>query len=51
MRKGVLHFVEGKMVHELHAGDHLTLGPPSNCRYENRQKTECIYLVMLTRSR
>jgi len=51
MRKGVLHFVEGNAVHELRSGDHLTLGPPSNCRYENRQKTECSYLVMLTRSR
>ena len=51
MRKGVLHFVEGKTVHELRAGDHLTLGPPSNCRYENRQRTECVYTVMLVRSR
>jgi DNA-binding XRE family transcriptional regulator len=51
MRKGVLHFVEGKTVHELRSGDHLTLGPPTNCRYENRQKTECVYLVMLTRTR
>ena len=51
MRKGVLHFVEGNTVHELRAGDHLTLGPPSNCRYENRHKTECVYVVMLVRSR
>jgi len=51
MRKGVLHFVEGKAVHELHAGDHLTLGPPSDCRYENRQRKECTYTVMLVRSR
>jgi len=51
MRKGVLHFIEGKTVHELRAGDHLTLGPPSNCRYENRQRTECVYTVMLVRSR
>jgi transcriptional regulator with XRE-family HTH domain len=50
IRKGVLHFSEGKLLHVLRAGDHLTLGSPSECIFRNRGKTECVYLVMLTRS-
>ncbi len=48
--KGVLHFTEGKALHVMYRGDHLTLGPPSNCTFTNRQKTECTYVVALVRS-
>jgi transcriptional regulator with XRE-family HTH domain len=48
--RGTLHFAEGAVVHVLRRGDHLTLGPPSDCMFENRQKSACIYVVMLVRS-
>ncbi|MGO9450238.1 MAG: helix-turn-helix domain-containing protein [Candidatus Binataceae bacterium] len=50
MRQGVLHFLEGELLHVLRRGDHLTLGAPANCAFENRQKTACVYVVMLVRS-
>ena len=50
VQRGILHFTEGKLTHELRSGDHLTLGTPQDCVFENRQKTACIYLVMLVRS-
>src|SRR5258708_4915171 len=49
MLKGRLHFIEGTEVHELHSGDCLQLGSPTDCRFENRQRTGCIYLVVVAR--
>jgi len=50
MRQGVLHFLEGELPHVLRRGDHLTLGSPANCAFENRQTTACVYVVVLVRS-
>ena len=50
MLRGTLHFTEGAVVHVLRRGDHLTLGPPSDCTFENREKSACVYLVMVVRS-
>jgi len=50
MLRGTLHFTEGAVVHGLRRGDHLTLGPPSDCTFENRDKSACVYVVMLVRS-
>jgi transcriptional regulator with XRE-family HTH domain len=50
MLRGTLHFTEGPVVHVLRRGDHLTLGPPSDCTFENHDKNACVYLVMLVRS-
>lgn len=47
--KGTLHFIEGREVHELRSGDCLQLGSPMNCAFENRQRTACVYLVILAR--
>lgn len=49
MLKGTLHFTEGAEIHELHSGDCLQLGAPTNCRFENRQRTGCVYLVIVAR--
>ena len=50
MLRGTLDFAEGATVHVLRRGDHLTLGPPSNCTFENRQKSACVYVVLLVRT-
>ena len=50
MLRGILHFTEGALIHVLRRGDHLTLGPPSDCSFENHDKSACIYVVMLVRS-
>jgi transcriptional regulator with XRE-family HTH domain len=50
VQRGILHFSEGKLTHELRSGDHLTLETPQHCVFENRQRTACVYLVMLVRS-
>jgi transcriptional regulator with XRE-family HTH domain len=47
--KGTLQFIEGTEVHELRRGDCLQLGSPTDCRFENRQRTGCIYLVVVAR--
>jgi transcriptional regulator with XRE-family HTH domain len=49
MLKGTLHFIEGADIHELRAGDCLQLGSPCDCRFENRQKTACVYVVVVAR--
>jgi transcriptional regulator with XRE-family HTH domain len=49
MLKGRLHFIEGAEIHELSSGDCLQLGSPADCRFENRQRTTCIYLVVVAR--
>jgi transcriptional regulator with XRE-family HTH domain len=47
---GALHFHEGPTTHRLAAGDCLSLGPPSDCAYENPSATdEVTYLVALSR--
>lgn len=50
MLRGTLHFTEGAVIHILRRGDHLTLGPPSDCTVENRDKSACVYVIMLVRS-
>jgi transcriptional regulator with XRE-family HTH domain len=47
MLKGRLHFIEGAQIHELCSGDCLQLGSPADCRFENRQRTACAYLVVV----
>jgi len=49
MLKGTLHFIEGREIHKLRRGDCLQLGIPRDCRFENRQKGECMYLVVVAR--
>jgi transcriptional regulator with XRE-family HTH domain len=49
MLNGKLHFIEGTEIHELHSGDCLQLGSPADCRFENRQRTRCTYLVVVAR--
>jgi hypothetical protein len=49
MLKGTLHFIEGAEIHELRDGDCLQLGSPANCRFENRQRKTCEYLVCVAR--
>jgi transcriptional regulator with XRE-family HTH domain len=51
MLKGRLHFVEGAEIHELCSGDCLQLGSPADCRFENRQRTACVYLIVVARHR
>jgi transcriptional regulator with XRE-family HTH domain len=46
---GVLCFLEGDVEHELAAGDCLTVGPPADCVFSNRQRLPCRYLVALSR--
>jgi transcriptional regulator with XRE-family HTH domain len=51
MLRGILHFIEGEETHELHHGDCLQLGPPADCRFENRQRKSCEYLVVVASHR
>jgi transcriptional regulator with XRE-family HTH domain len=46
---GALHFTEGAVTHLLHAGDCLALGAPSDCRFENRSRGWCSYLVVVAK--
>jgi transcriptional regulator with XRE-family HTH domain len=46
---GTLHFTEGNDVHRLRRGDCLQLGTPSNCTFENRERSACCYLVVVSR--
>jgi transcriptional regulator with XRE-family HTH domain len=47
--RGTLHFAEGSEVHTLHRGDCLQLGMPANCIFDNRQRSACCYLVVVSR--
>jgi transcriptional regulator with XRE-family HTH domain len=47
---GELIFVEGAIEHHLKRGDGLELGPPSDCRFENRSRTSCHYVVIVQRT-
>jgi transcriptional regulator with XRE-family HTH domain len=47
--KGALHFTEGPEIHDLRSGDCLQLGSPTDCKFENRQRTLCAYLVIVAR--
>jgi transcriptional regulator with XRE-family HTH domain len=47
--EGVLTFHEGPVIHRLRKGDCLTLGPPSDCRFENATDKRCHYLVAVVR--
>src|SRR5215470_11586787 len=49
--RGILHFIEGEETHELHEGDCLQLGSPADCRFENRQRKGCAYLVVVASHR
>jgi len=51
MLRGILHFIEGEETHELRDGDCLQLGSPTNCRFENRQRKDCVYLVVIASHR
>ena len=46
---GRLTFREGADTHELGAGDCLTLGPPSECTFENATRRTCRYVVAVAR--
>jgi quercetin dioxygenase-like cupin family protein len=46
---GHLRFREGELVHDLHAGDCLQVGPPAPCTFSNPTRRPCRYLVALTR--
>ncbi len=46
---GRLRFEEGAEVHELDAGDCLTLGPPAPCAFVNATAAPCRYLVATVR--
>jgi transcriptional regulator with XRE-family HTH domain len=46
---GRLDFVEGPVVHSMHAGDCLELGAPADCVFRNPGRAACRYLVALTR--
>ncbi|MEK6347423.1 MAG: XRE family transcriptional regulator [Burkholderia sp.] len=46
---GTLVFVEGGERHELHAGDCLEIGPPSDCVFRNDSAASCKYAVVLMR--
>lgn len=48
--EGRLTFREGSEIHELAAGDCLTLGPPADCVFENRTRRTCRYVVAVARS-
>lgn len=47
--EGVLDLAEGPATHRLEAGDCLALGPPADCRFENRTAEPCRYLVIVLR--
>jgi len=46
LQSGELVFQEGDTRHEMHAGDCLELGPPTDCRFINETNETCIYLVV-----
>lgn len=48
--EGALTFVEGEIEHDMLPGDCLALGPPADCRFENRSEAPCRYLVMVMRT-
>jgi transcriptional regulator with XRE-family HTH domain len=48
---GHLRFQEGSVVHHLHTGDCLQLGPPSATTFHNPGTTTCRYLVALVKGR
>jgi transcriptional regulator with XRE-family HTH domain len=50
VQKGVLSLSEGGVRHELHAGDSLGFGPPSEVIYENAGTSPCSYCVILVRT-
>jgi transcriptional regulator with XRE-family HTH domain len=47
--KGRLNFVEGDVVHDLHAGDCLALGSATKCTYKCGGSRPCTYLVVVMR--
>lgn len=47
--RGILHFTEGREIHELRRGDCLQLGAPADCRFENHQQSSCLYLVAIAK--
>lgn len=49
VRAGVLTLTEGTEVHELHPGDCLGFGPPSDVVFANNAPEPCRYVVCLTR--
>jgi transcriptional regulator with XRE-family HTH domain len=49
--EGDLHFREGDVEHELHAGDCLELGAPAPGTYRNGSDRPCRYLVVLSSRR
>ena len=49
MLQGALRFIEGSETHDLRAGDCLELGSPVDCRFENRSRKTCTYLVVVAR--
>ncbi|WP_433162547.1 helix-turn-helix domain-containing protein [Kribbella sp. CA-247076] len=48
---GHLRFHEGSVVHDLHTGDCLQLGPPSPTAFHNPGAVPCRYLVALVKGR
>lgn len=46
---GALRFHEGTDVHDLQAGDCLSLGEPADCAYENVSRRACRYAVVVAR--
>lgn len=48
--QGALTFVEGRVRHEMRAGDCLALGPPADCIFRNEGDAACTYLVAVLRS-
>ncbi|MBB5017261.1 transcriptional regulator with XRE-family HTH domain [Chitinivorax tropicus] len=49
--EGRLTFEEGPIAHQLHIGDCLRLGPPSDCCYRNQDDQPCRYVVVLSHNR
>lgn len=47
--EGDLVFMEGAVRHELHSGDCLHLGPPSDCLFSNVGNRPCTYAVVVLR--
>ncbi|PSJ52688.1 helix-turn-helix domain-containing protein [Kumtagia ephedrae] len=46
---GRLDFHEGSLVHEMHAGDCLELGPPTDCTFHAPGPAPAVYLVVVLR--
>jgi hypothetical protein len=40
--------IEGDVTYEMHRGDSLRRGPPSDSQYVNRGKRACRYLLVLS---